>query len=211
MSKNKNSNNNRSNGSRRNQRRPRRRNRGINNANSGALMAPVRGLSFHPTNPGRVSIRSAFEVFNTFGSSLLSYQGFNIWAGNVRSLLTPFQYFRVADVSVQARIAGGTSSPFSIIYNLSNSANVDASSVAILNDDYSAVATASVQPSLRPPRVYWNQGARKWYNAVDSTVDVSVIDLVAGTISFRGTGGTLTTDVVGWLIVEMDIEFHTLV
>lgn len=210
MSKNKKSNNNRSNGSRRNQRRPRRRNRGINNANSGVSMAPMRGLSFHPTNPGRVTIRSAFEVLSDAGSASIAYQGFSFWAGNVRSLLTPFQYFRVADLSVQARVAGGTASLFSIIYNVSNAVNTDTSAVTILNDDYSAVATAAIQPTLRPPKSYWSQAGRKWYNAVDPSSSVSLTDLIAGTISYRGTGGILSTDTVGWIIVEMDLEFHTL-
>ena len=206
MSKNKSSK--RSNGS---QCKPRRRNRGSLNPNSNLIMSPLRNLAFSPSNPGRVSIRSAFEVFNTNGSAAISFNGFSTWSSSLRSILTPFEYFRVNNLSCQARIAGGTASSFSIIYNVTNAPTVDSSSVAILNDDYAAVATASIQPTLQPPKPYWTQGARKWYNALDPATGLSTTDLIAGTISYRGSGGSTAADTVGWLIVDVDIEFHTLV
>ena len=210
MSKNNKSQNNRSKGSRRNS-RPRRRNRGINSTNSGSLTIPMRSLSFSPSTPGKVSIRGTFEVFTAASAAFISFQDFGNWAGNVRSLLTPFLFFRVTDVRVHARIAGGTASAYSIVYNVSNAFHADSTSVAILNDDYSAVATAAVQPTIRPPKSYWNQGARTWYSATDLVAgNTTYTDLVAGTVSFEGSGGILPTDVVGWLTVDMELEFHTL-
>jgi len=211
MSKNKNSKSNRSNGPRRAQRPPRRRNRGLN-PNSDLSTLPMRNLVYGPTNPGRVMIRGVFEVLSSTGSATLSYTGFNSWSGSARSLLTPFMYFRVNQLKVRARIAGGTSSAHSIIFNVSNAAYSDVSAVAILNDDYSAVATAAVQPVLSPPVSYWKQGARTWYNSVDETADVPTpIDRIAGCISYEGTGGIAPSTVVGWLIVDMELQFHTLV
>ena len=209
MSKNNKSSINRSKRSRQTS-RPRRRNRGNNNSNPGIMNTPVRSLTFSPSTPGRASVRSTFEVFNVVNSTFLSYQDFNNWAGNVRSLLTPFLFFRVADVRVQARISGGTSSPNSIAFNLSNAYHADGTTVAILNDDYSAIATAAVQPTLRPPRSYWTQGARTWYAATDPVAAVTQTDLVTGTISFEGSGGATPSYLVGWITVEMEIEFHTL-
>ena len=212
MSKNNNKSSiNRSNGPRRKQRPPRRRNRGLN-PNSDLSVPPMRNLVYGPTNPGRVMIRGVFEVLSVGGSASFSYTSFATWSSSARALLTPFMYFRVNQVKVRARIAGGTSSTHSILFNISNVAYVDTSAVAILNDDYSAVATAAVQPILSPPTSYWKQGARTWYNSVDEVDDVpSAIDRIAGTISYEGTGGALPGTVVGWMIVDMELQFHTLI
>jgi len=176
----------------------------------GAFSSAIRTMEFTPANPGRARIRSVIEVTGS-GTIGWSYTDFNLWSSKLRSLLTPFQYFRVDQACVSAMVTGGTASPYSIIFNVSNDANTDTGSVAILDDDYSAVATAAIQPVLEPPKAYWTQGARKWFNAADAVGgQPSPVDRIAGTISYSGTGGATSTTVVGWLEVDTIVEFHTL-
>lgn len=182
------------------------------------IRQPLMSLMYNPTNPGRAVMRGAVEMFNGAAEYKISYKSFEGWCNPARSLLVPFQYFRVTDVVVRPRVAGGAASAYSLAYNVSNNVIADTSTTAILDDDYAAVANAMVQPVLRPPQRYWQEGARTWYTAVDPTNPTPPVpatplpqELVAGTISAFGSGGDEPTTVIGWMIIEFVLEFHTLV
>jgi len=175
--------------------------------------SPMSRLGFGPTNPGRVTVRGVVEVFNGNASIALAYQGFTAWCAQARSVLTPFEYFRIVDMDLSMKIAGGTASANSIVYNLTNScANAaDGGGVAILNDDFAAIASAATDIHLRPPQSYWTQGSRKWYRAIDAAGGFPAAeDIIAGSSSYFGSGGLTGATVIGWLVAEMTMEFHTL-
>jgi len=163
---------------------------------------------YTPTNPGQVSLKGVIAVDSTTSGLYLSYSGFAIWSPQALAILTPFEFWRVKGFSVQALIAGGNISPYNVAFNLTNSpATPDSSVVSILDDDYAAIANASVQPILRPPNAYWDQGSRVWYRAIAGTTS----EHIAGSIAINGTGGATAATVVGWMMIEMLLEFHTLV
>lgn len=185
-----------------------------NRQGMGLLTTPMTQLRFSPSNPGRVLVRGALEVFNGDTARFLSYLDFNTWFPQARNLLTAFEYFRVSEANITVRVAGGTSSAHSVVFNVSNSpsSSADTGAVAVLNDDYAAIASAALSPSLHPPRAYWTQGARQWYRAVDPTAAVPVAeDRIPGSVSYSASGGASGTIVVAWLVVELELEFHTLV
>lgn len=180
--------------------------------------SPFRSLMYNPTNPGRAVMRGAIEVFNGPSAYRLSYKSFNDWCGPARSLLVPFQFFRVTDVVVKPMIAGGTSSAHTMAFNVSNNNFVDITAVSVLDDDYAAVVNAAIAPVLRPPQIYWKGGSRNWYSAQDPTIGTPPIpdspppqELIAGSVSVFGAGGALPSTIIGWMVIEFVLEFHTLV
>lgn len=176
------------------------------------MSRPVRGLSYTPSDPGCTRIRSTVELNGNSTSFAFTYTDFQNWAGNIRSILTPFAYFRVCDVRVSVLVGAGSSSPYTILFNISNGLDADTSPVAILNDDYSAIATSLVQPVLYPGRRYWKQGVTNWLFASDASGGTPTLaERSAGIINVAAQGATLPATVVGWLTVDMEIEFHTLV
>jgi len=176
----------------------------------GNLERSIHQISFGPQNPGKVLVRAAVELYLGEGQYYFSFDNFNTWCAQARAVLTPFAFFRVNDARVSVKIAGGTASAHSVIFNVSNTHAADSSAVAILNDDYCAIASAALCPTLAPPKVYWTQGARKWYNAiVSSTTGPTLVDTTAGCVSVAASGAAAGT-IIGWLVVEMEIEFHTL-
>lgn len=189
----------------------RRRSRRANTDNRNVLVNPMTQLRFSPTNPGRVLLRGVVELFNGSTILVLSYTNFNAWFSQARSVLLPFAYFRVNDAKVSVKITGGTASACSAVYNISNAPDSDGSAVAILNDDYAAMASAGVSPTIHPPTIYWKEGSRVWYRAVDQVAGAPTNeDLVAGTVCINGSGGATGVTVIGWAVVEVELQFHTL-
>lgn len=173
----------------------------------------VSRVMFTGSNPGRARVHGVFEITSgTAGNAALSYTGFNSWCSQARNILTPFNYFRVSDLVVTPMVGGGTSSDFTIVTNISNSAyTVDTTATNILNDDYACMSTAALQPVLHPPRSYWRGGARTWFAASDESSGIpNLLDRTAGYISYLGVSSTASI-VVGWMHVDLEIEFHTLV
>lgn len=177
----------------------------------GVLNTPIRTLSFSPSNPGRALVRGSIELRNGSGVFGFGYTSFGDWCGQARSLLGPFSYFRVERATVKVCVAGGTASAHSVAFNISNSYRGDSNTVAVLNDDYAALATAASMPTIVAPASYWAGRSRMWFAAVDPVAGVPAEnDLVAGVVSCYGSGGADGTVVVGWAIIEMDLTFHTL-
>lgn len=172
----------------------------------------VARIMFTSSNPGRARVNGVFEVTSgTAGNAAISYTGFNSWCAQARAVLGPFNYFRVTDLILTPMVGGGTASDFTLLTNVSNSAyTIDSSAVTILNDDFSCMSTAALQPVLHPPRSYWKEGARTWYAATDESGGVpNILDRTAGYISYLGVSGTSGV-VIGWMHVDLEIEFHTL-
>lgn len=178
----------------------------------------LRSLSFTAGAPGTARLRGAFEVGadNTPGHVSFRWKGshgFEDWCSQAYGILSPFAFFRVAEVAVRMEVAGGASSDNTIIFNISNnSSSFDNTAVGILDDDYAAVSNASRSPTLHPSKEYWRQGGRTWYACTDvTTPTVPIQDVTAGIISYQGTGtGTLPGPIAGWCIVDMVLQFHTL-
>lgn len=180
---------------------------------AGDLSAPMRSLTFREGNPGRARLRGAVELVNGVRSVFLSYEALQTWFPKASSLLTPFVFFRIAEMEVSVRVAGGAGSAYSVVYNVSNTYQSDTTAVTILDDDFSALSTGAMTSSLRPPASFWRDGARRWYNvAVQSGGEPSNIDLTPASIGTYASGAATTTPatVVGWLIVDVVLEFHTL-
>jgi hypothetical protein len=176
-------------------------------------MNPTSGIisnTFNRASPGRVRVKTCVDVVNAVSYFTLSYSNFSAWCGQARNILTPFQYFRVVEFTSTVIVSGGAVSPYSVAFNLSNSNSHDTSTAGILDDDYSAYANALVQPLLQVPRSYLLDGARTWYNATDADPP-SVIDRVQATMGYSGSGGDEVTDIIAIAVVEMVIEFHTMV
>lgn len=199
-------------------RRLRRKNRGGEQTSlpptylsEGVFGGPMRMLSFSPANPGRVFLRGTVELFNGNAQYYFSYQSFGTWFGQARSVLTPFAMFRVNNARVSVKVSGGTASAHSVVFNVSNTYLADTGGVGILNDDYSGIASAAMCPYLQPPKSYWREGNRTWYVAVDPTSGVPTeVDIIAGSVSVNGSGGLTSGTVIGWVSIELELEFHTL-
>lgn len=177
-------------------------------------MSTFRGVMYNPSNPGRAVVRGTVEIFNGSKVLFFQYNDFNSWCGPARGVLTPFAFFRVVAAEVTIRIAGGAGSAYTAVFNISNNYGGDGDAVAILNDEYSAMANGTLMPTIKTPLDYWKIGGRTWYNAVDPVAGVpSFPDTVAGEVSIFGAGGPTTTPAtpIGWAVVDMMLEFHTLV
>lgn len=177
----------------------------------GGAQAPMRQLSFGPSNPGKVFLRGAIELFNGDVQYYFDYNNFNTWFSQARSVLAPFTYYRVNEASVSVKISGGTASAHSVVYNISNSYMGDTTAVSVLNDDFSAIASSALCPVLHPPKSYWKNADRTWYVCLDPILGIPTqTDRIAGTVSFSGSGGANGLTVIGWAVVELELEFHTL-
>lgn len=185
----------------------------------GSQLGPgLRSLSYTASNPGIARIRGAFEVPGDATGHKINFStdmpgGFTDWCGQAHSLLTPFMFFRLSDVSVRAEISGGAATTNAIMFNVSNNGwSGDSAPTSILDDDYATVTTATHNATLRPPMQYWRDGARNWYLAVAQvSSQPGVVDLNPATVSYRGDGiGGVPAPLAGWLIIDMVIQFHTL-
>jgi hypothetical protein len=198
-------------------RRARRSNGGNRNQGGTALLRPMQlsnplvYTGCGPATPGRAKLKSVIEIFNDSKVLYASYGQFDIWFGQARNVLSPFKYWRITDLQVEALVNGGAASPYSVAFNVSNSTDGDSSFGAVMNDDYSGLCTAMSRPVLHPPRHYWRESQMPWYQAKDQTGGVPPNgEVIAGAISAWGTGGALSTTVIGWLVIDIEIEYHTL-
>jgi len=168
--------------------------------------------AFSPEVPGVASLRCTFEAFNgnkTFALNNTGSDSFQTWFPQAFSLLSPFDYFKVTRFRVTTQILGGAASTYTIAVNVSNNGrNSDAVATTILNDDYAGVANATCPLSLEPPRKYWQESTKRWYNTGFGT-GVG-LDVAQGSMSMFGYGGATDIAVIGWHTVDMEVEFHTL-
>jgi len=157
-------------------------------------------------------LKSVVEVVNGHTTHFYQYASFNNWFGQARQVLTPYKFFRIVDVKVEAMVDGGAASSYSIAFNASNAYQGDTNFGAVMNDDYAGLCTALTRPVLHPPRSYWRDTQMNWYLATDPDAgNPTSAETVAGCSSIWGSGGETPTTIVGWLVYTMEIEYHTLV
>lgn len=170
----------------------------------------------NPDMPGRAMVRVAVPVImssppgtclNLSASGIGGSIPFSSWFPQAANLLNNFAYFRVRHLACEPVIAGGAASPFSFVFNVSNTYNADVSTITVLNDDYAAMATAMHLPVLTPPASYWNNGSRTWYNTQGASAGMP--DVSAGAVNFLAAGGD-PDETIGYLVVSMEMEYHTL-
>jgi len=168
--------------------------------------------AFSPEVPGVASLRCTFEAFRgvkTFAINNKGSDSFEIWFPQAYSLLQPFDYFKVTRFRVTTQVLGGAASTFTLAVNVSNNGrNTDLVATNILNDDYAGVANATCPLSLEPPKKYWQETSKRWYNTGFATG--IGLDVAQGCMSMMGFGGATDTEVIGWHTVDMEVEFHTL-
>ncbi len=178
---------------------------------NGILGMPVAWPGSSAIAPGRANIRMVTEVFSTVDAREFSKSGFQTWSSQIAGILEPYKYFRVEDCSVEVLVVGGTTSNYSVVFNVSNSFTQDSSTTEVLNDDYSALATSLIRPKLRPPKAYWDTRPVDWYTyTAASDPGFSGPMAIAGNITMSGTGGATTSTVIAYLVAEFVLSFHTL-
>lgn len=192
------------------------RRQGTNGANTrsvqlGVLGMPVAWPGSSAVAPGRAHVRMVTEVFPTTDQRTFSKQGFTTWASQVHNILNSYKFFRVARATAEVLVSGGAASAYSVAFNISNAETSDVGVASLLNDDYAGVSTALLRPTLAPPKAYWDLRSRAWYSYMDGG-DSGYIEsnCVAGSVSLAGSGATPSTTVIGYLVVDLEIEFHTL-
>lgn len=170
----------------------------------------------NPSIPGEALVRVAVPaivttpgnfVLNISASPIGSSVAFASWFPQADRILSNFAFFRVRHLSITPIVSGGAASPYSIAFNVSNNYGVDSGVIDILDDDYAAMATALHLPVLAPPRQYWDNGSRKWYNTIG--ISAGLPDVSAGSINVQCSGAAVDTT-VGWLMIQMEMEYHTL-
>lgn len=199
-----------------NKRTPRERVRPYKPEVDAGIMPISRFPGSDPSMPGRALVRVAVPaIVTTPGNLVLNISAtpvggsvsFATWFPQADRILSNFAYFRVRHLSVTPIVAGGAGSLYSIAFNVSNNYGVDNGTIEVLDDDYAAMATALHLPVLAPPRAYWDNGARKWYNTIG--ISAGMPDVSAGSINVQCSGASLDSN-VGWLMVQMEMEYHTL-
>lgn len=169
-----------------------------------------------PMTPGRAMVRVAHAVYSDVLVTNLALSpspvggitAFDTWFVQALSLLASFKFWRVRSLSIEPMITGGAASKHSIAFNVSNTQSTDVAQADLLNDDYAVISTSLHMPKISPPRGYWDNGSRKWYNV--SGTSAGVPDVSAGSINFYGSGGEAAGTIVGYLVVSLEMEFHTL-
>lgn len=173
----------------------------------------IRSIQYTSTAPGRATVRGSVELFNGSQAFAMGFSEFNNWCGPARGILSPFAFFRVAEASVRVLTSGGSSSAISVAYNISNTFRYDNDMVSVLNDNYAALATGAMSTVITPPSSFWKDRSMNWFSAVDP-ISGSPTDAerVAGVVSVFTSGAPVTTPatVAGWAIIDMVLEFHTL-
>lgn len=163
-----------------------------------------------PSTPGRASVRTVVPLKGGQQAFALSYEAFSSWFAYARNILGPYRYFRIVDLKVQVLPSGGAASVITTAFNVTNDTFLDEGAIAIMNDDYCAIANAITRPVLRPPSKFWREAAREWYLSIDSVAGLpSTIDRVAGAIN-TDTAGVAAGVECGYITAEMAFEFHTL-
>lgn len=182
----------------------------VNRPADGILGMPTSWPGSSSTTPGRAHARMVTEVFSSDDSRAFSKAGFSTWSSQLDGLLSPYKFFRVCQADVEVVVIGGAASPYSVAFNVSNAPDHDTGIAAVLNDDYSAVSTAMLRPKIRTPMAFWNGRPHEWYYYVNSGA-ATAFEMVAGGISLTGSGGATSGTVVGYLVIDLVVEFHTLV
>lgn len=161
--------------------------------------------------PGMASVRMVTEVFSTNDTRFLSKDGFATWSSQVTGILAPYRFWRIARCDVEVVVSGGAASAYSVAFNISNAPSGDGGVAAILNDDYAGVSTALLRPKLQPPKAFWDARPYDWYTyAGTGDSGYGEANCIAGVVSLAGSGGALTSTVIGYLVVDLVLEFHTL-
>lgn len=182
------------------------------NVNDGILGMPTAWPGSSAVTPGRAYVRMVTEVFPTLDTRHFNKAGFATWSSQVSGILAPYKYFRIVRADAEVVLNGGAASTFSVAFNISNAYTTDTTVTSILNDDYSGVSTAMIRPKLAPPASYWAGRPMDWY-AFALTTDPGLPPantVTAGGITLSGSGSAVPTDVIGYLLVDFVIEFHTL-
>lgn len=182
------------------------------NPADGVLGMPTAWPGSSAIAPGRAYVRMVTEVFPTLDFRSFSKAGFATWSSQITGILTPYKYFRIAMADAEVVVNGGAASPFSVAFNITNAYTTDTSVSGLLNDDYAAVSTAMIRPKLSPPSSYWSGRPMDWY-AFALTTDPGLPPsntITAGSVTLAGTGSAVPTEVIGYLIVDFVLEFHTL-
>lgn len=177
----------------------------------GILGMPVAWPGSSAMMPGKASVRMVTEVFSTNDTRFLSKDGFATWSSQVSGILSPYRFWRIARCDAEVIISGGAASTYSVAFNVSNVPNGDVGITAVLNDDYAAVSTAMLRPKLSPSKAFWDERPYDWYTFLGSG-DPSYTEptTIAGVVSLSGSGGALSTTVIGYLVLDLVLEFHTL-
>nr|WRQ65525.1 hypothetical protein [Tolivirales sp.] len=161
--------------------------------------------------PGVASVRMVTEVFSSNDARFLSKDGFATWSSQVTGILSPYRFWRVARCDAEVVISGGAASTYSVAFNVSNAPSGDNGVTAILNDDYAAVSTALLRPKLQPPKMFWDGRPYDWYTfAGAGDTAYSEPNSIAGVVSLSGSGGATSGTVIGYLVLDLVLEFHTL-
>nr|WRQ65477.1 hypothetical protein [Tolivirales sp.] len=199
------------NNKRKTRQRPPRRSQASGDTARGLVGMPTTWPGSSAALPGRAHVRLVTEVFPTPDKRAFSATGFSTWSSHVDNILSSYQFFRIASADVEVVVSGGAASTYSVAFNVSNASNWDSNPVAVLNDDYAGVATAMVRPKLSTPKAYWDGRSQPWYSYLtDGSTDFKAPTCVAGMISLNGSGASETT-VIGYLVADLVVEFHTLV
>lgn len=183
------------------------------NTAQGVVGMPVAWPGGSAVNPGRTTARMVTEVFSTVDARFLNKTGFATWSSQLSGILGPYKFYRINMVTAEVIVTGGAASTYSVAFNVSNGYTGDGSTANVLNDDYAGVATSTIRPLLNPPRAYWAQRSRPWYEfaAVGDAGVGTPGETTAGVITLSGSGGATAETVIGYLVVELELEFHTLV
>lgn len=179
-------------------------------APDGVVSGPMAWPGSSASTPGRAHVRMVTEVFSSDDHRPLSHAGFATWSSQITGLLSPYKYFRVAEADVEIIVSGGAASQYAVAFNVSNAPDYDTGASAVLNDDYAAISTAVIRPKLHVPAKYWDGRPRDWYYNVTST-SATDSEKVAGVISLSGSGGAGATTVIGYMVLDLTLEFHTLI
>nr|WRQ65455.1 hypothetical protein [Tolivirales sp.] len=162
--------------------------------------------------PGRAYVRMVTEVFPTSDARFFSKTGFSTWSSQLDGILSPYKFFRIASATAEVIVSGGAASTYTVAFNISNASQSDTGTAAVLNDDYSGVSTALIRPTLRPPKAYWDQRSIPWFTYLSSTDShYNPATAVAGAIALQGSGSSVVSDIIGYLVSDIVVEFHTLV
>nr|WRQ65490.1 hypothetical protein [Tolivirales sp.] len=184
----------------------------VRDLKTGVVGTPVAWPGSSAINPGRAHVRMVTEVFSSDDARFFSKTGFSTWSSQVDGILSPYRFFRVCRADCEVVVAGGAASTYSVAFNVSNSSASDTGASAVLNDDYSGVSTALIRPKLAPPKAYWEHRPLEWYTYTESTsTSYTAPTCVAGVVSLSGSGGASSSTVIGYLVTDLVIEFHTLI
>lgn len=164
---------------------------------------------------GAATIKTAVPINTTAAATLatasMSYNGFGYWAGKAQDVLRPFEWFRVTGLRIKATVVGGAASTAMVYISASRDSYANSNLINMLNDENVICVNSVLSPTINLPASYWKQRNQPWYEAVDITADPPTIK-TAGHIEWYSPASTAYPDgtLVGYVMVEIDLEFHTI-